>query len=710
MVLVVCLLTAFYQIENWRGRSAWGAFKAGQERRGIVMELQKLIPPPIPDHLNAYKAPRMMRWFGKSGNNELYERLGAERVFNNPIPEGSLLAKIDVWPLAAQPAAPEADISLSYMPPLVVDLSDLTGETPLPGMTPLPLIMMDDVPLPDAIRNLARQCDLNYLADPQLRFGEPQPGVSLRYENVTVWQVLTAVLNNYHLEIVDDPRSRISIIRSRPQGRPGLHFAGDAAKRLRELLLEYRPPEPSGPGIQKLRAASGDFVLFSGNSSPTMPRREPARILLQSQSPVSVVDLQEFMKATGAFAGGQRIAITPSGTNAFAVSEVPPSFCSAADYLACTKRFQKELDIIRAALDRPLVRLDGSYGSVLEPPVPNFVLFRRVGQLLVQRAQAHLLLDQPAEAVEEIHLIHNLCGLLENKPSGKPTTLVAAMIRVALTGLYTTTIAEGFQLGKWREPQLRELQEMLSTVRLASAVDGAMTLDRVAVSQSLEAMRPGELAWVYVGKPEPATTLEKLKSPLYWFIKLAPRGWVYQNLLTSARLRGPLTPVYDPTTDVVDPSVIDQGFQKRLSQLHPFSPYHMLAVACTPNFVRAWETMARNQALVAQATLACALERYRLAHGDYPIKLQDLVPEYAKSLPRDIMTGELLRYARTAYGQFRLYSVGWNRVDDGGQPGASAEKQIGNDDWTWPQYSPRASDVTGHSFLERSAPPTEPMA
>jgi hypothetical protein len=319
-----------------------------------------------------------------------------------------------------------------------------------------------------------------------------------------------------------------------------------------------------------------------------------------------------------------------------------------------------------------------------------------VGQLLAQRAQAHLLLDQPAEALKEIHLIHNLCGLLENKPSGKPTTLVAAMMRVALTGLYTTMIAEGFQLGKWREPQMRELQEMLSMVRLVPAVEGALTFERVAGLHVLEDLRWDQLARVYLGKPEPPIVREKLKSPVYWFVKLAPRGWVYQNLLTSAKLWEPITPIYDPGADTLKPGVMDQVFQKRLNQLHSFSPYHLLALLCTPNFVRARETAAKNQTLVAQATVACTLERYRLAHADYPEKLQDLVPEYTKSLPRDIMTGELLRYSRTANGQFRLYSVGWNGMDDGGQADPSAEKQIGNDDWTWPQYSPRASDEPGH--------------
>src|SRR5262249_42039401 len=57
----------------------------------------------------------------------------------------------------------------------------------------IPLIVMDDVPLTDAIKNLARQAGLNYILDPKVAFGQPgpdgrpipQPSVSIRWENVT---------------------------------------------------------------------------------------------------------------------------------------------------------------------------------------------------------------------------------------------------------------------------------------------------------------------------------------------------------------------------------------------------------------------------------------------------------------------------------------------------------------------------------------------
>jgi type II secretory pathway component GspD/PulD (secretin) len=84
--------------------------------------------------------------------------------------------------------------------------------------TVIPLIVMDEVLLTDAIGNLARQANLNYLMDPKVGFGQPgpdgrivpQPSVTLRWENVTAEQALIALLSNYNLQLVEDPKSRIA--------------------------------------------------------------------------------------------------------------------------------------------------------------------------------------------------------------------------------------------------------------------------------------------------------------------------------------------------------------------------------------------------------------------------------------------------------------------------------------------------------------------
>jgi len=87
-----------------------------------------------------------------------------------------------------------------------------------------------------------------------------------------------------------------------------------------------------------------------------------------------------------------------------------------------------------------------------------------------------------------------------------------------------------------------------------------------------------------------------------------------------------------------------------------------------------------------QAVAACALERYRLANSQYPEKLDALVPDYLAKIPTDVITGEPLKYERTANGLFLLYSVGWNETDDGGETGARKGSAIINDtkgDWVW---------------------------
>ncbi|HXC36066.1 MAG TPA: secretin N-terminal domain-containing protein [Candidatus Acidoferrales bacterium] len=81
----------------------------------------------------------------------------------------------------------------------------------------IPLIQFQDVPLTVAIENLARQANINYLLDPKIGYGQPdqngqikaEPTLSIRWENVTAEQALLALLNNYELQLVRDPKTGI---------------------------------------------------------------------------------------------------------------------------------------------------------------------------------------------------------------------------------------------------------------------------------------------------------------------------------------------------------------------------------------------------------------------------------------------------------------------------------------------------------------------
>jgi len=73
--------------------------------------------------------------------------------------------------------------------------------------------------------------------------------------------------------------------------------------------------------------------------------------------------------------------------------------------------------------------------------------------------------------------------------------------------------------------------------------------------------------------------------------------------------------------------------------------------------------------------LALALAAYRADHGHYPARLADLVPTYRAELYEDPFTGNDLVYEPDAAG-YLLYSVGPNRMDDGGRRYSDAKDDV----------------------------------
>jgi hypothetical protein len=103
--------------------------------------------------------------------------------------------------------------------------------------------------------------------------------------------------------------------------------------------------------------------------------------------------------------------------------------------------------------------------------------------------------------------------------------------------------------------------------------------------------------------------------------------------------------------------------------------------------------LAGTQGYTDLAVVACALERFRLANGQFPESLSALTPRFLATIPADLVTGQPLHYQRTPDQQFLLYSVGWNETDDNGElaflaSGRGPEKKEG--DWVW-QYPTRSA-------------------
>jgi len=118
-------------------------------------------------------------------------------------------------PVKAEVATPQPVTPLAQAAPAAGQAAPANPPPPNPNEV-VPLIVIDDVPLTDAIRNLARQSNLNFQFDPRITplgaDGKPtnQPNVSIRFENVTAQEALQAVLDNYNLVLIRDQKSKIA--------------------------------------------------------------------------------------------------------------------------------------------------------------------------------------------------------------------------------------------------------------------------------------------------------------------------------------------------------------------------------------------------------------------------------------------------------------------------------------------------------------------
>ena len=342
----------------------------------------------------------------------------------------------------------------------------------------------------------------------------------------------------------------------------------------------------------------------------------------------------------------------------------------AEEYLTWSDHFDSDFDLLREALKRPYARMDGDYAYPPEMPIPNFLTVRSVAQTLAQRAHCYLLLNQPEQALEQLTLMRNACRLLEDPPTGKTITLIAAMLDTAVTGLYAQIITEGLQLHLWREPELRVLQQQLAGINLLPFVVKGFQAERASNCQMIEDLLRDNNSW---------RMIKHGRIPLF------PQGWAYQNLVWIAKLDGVPIQLIDCTNQLIGVKGLDDASRRHSELVHP-GPYTFLAAIAVPDFSKAWQTTAHNQTMVNETQTACALERYHLVHGQYPKTLDALVPQFIEKLPHDIIGGQPLHYHRMADGEFLLYSIGWNQVDDKGHESPTnqgSKVDYTKGDWVW---------------------------
>ena len=344
------------------------------------------------------------------------------------------------------------------------------------------------------------------------------------------------------------------------------------------------------------------------------------------------------------------------------------------DVLLALSRFKVPLETISFESKRPRSNFAIHYEEGDDALLPHLNSLRSWARLYTLRARAKLELQDVNEAFDDVMTCFRLAGSLESEP-----VLLSKLVRISILRVGLQVLWEGSADHQWSYVQLDAFQQQLSLFDwqedLCSAYEGEQAMSNSTVEKLIaNGDLDGLITFVASQKSsDPARIAE--------FIKLAPLGWLYQNLKSANELyRSHVLESADPSHSTFRP------LPRRPKQT--WSPFNRLADELT-FWVNATPKFALAKGLTDLAVVACGLEKYRLLNGEYPDDIELLVPQFVTEMPKDAISGKPLKYCRPSPQQFILYEIGMNGRDDNGvvafKAGNAADWDFQKGDWVW-QY------------------------
>jgi hypothetical protein len=351
---------------------------------------------------------------------------------------------------------------------------------------------------------------------------------------------------------------------------------------------------------------------------------------------------------------------------------------AATEILSALEKYQPVLDEIQTASRRPYSRFNVGYADANPSTIllPHLAVMKRMSQIYGLRASSELALGQNEQASADVKMAVYLSGTVKNEPF-----LICGLVRIAILQLTFPHIWEGLATHQWTDAQLVEFETEFGKIDLLAEYGVTMRGERALGNGEMDYVSKHGGVSENFGPDHPSTGFHGM-----------PGGWFHQNQVIINRMhQESLLPPVDAANhrvDVEKASTYTSALDQELSG--GFYPYKMFARMLLPALDKAINKYAFAQANLDLTIVACALERYRLANGQYPDSLAALSPKFITAVPNDVISGEPLKYRRTDDGQFLLYSVGWNGKDDGGNvamtTGTTPRMDQMQGDWVWPPY------------------------
>jgi hypothetical protein len=347
----------------------------------------------------------------------------------------------------------------------------------------------------------------------------------------------------------------------------------------------------------------------------------------------------------------------------------------ALDVLAGLLPAEPVMSEISAPAALPRAQFPIHYDDAFDALLRHLSQIKALQRMLHLRCAAHLAAGQTEAAFADATNALNIAELLREEP-----LLISQLVRYAQASIAVSTLWQGLAEHRWTDAQLEYFQHRLAQIDYLPGLVRAFEGERAGGIKGMERL---------IREPRPDTGFMGQDSGAARLFRTIPRGMLRQNQVAISRSQTEMLTNFRAGLSNSSEAGLTKLVGAKEDQLdrfirEPYSPFTVMIRMLVPATTRAVEKTARAQTTLRLASVACALERYRLAHGQYPERLEQLVPQFATSVPLDPMVNQPFHYARTDDGWFRLYSVGLNGRDDGGVMRSDDKNDKEDKDWPWP--------------------------
>jgi hypothetical protein len=364
---------------------------------------------------------------------------------------------------------------------------------------------------------------------------------------------------------------------------------------------------------------------------------------------------------------------------------------------------------LQEALSRPADRYPYNWEDAIMMSMPHMAQTKGFSQSVVTRSQSYILAGKGDEAFEDIKLAFKLINL------GNSDILISQLVQIAQLALTLNAVETAQQFHVWNDVRWQYVQAALNKIDFPAAMPDSMRAERVFANATMDPIIRARISEAIQGLDNFGAT----ETPIASGFSHEDAAKSIADFLIGGFARANLTAHWRLAIEAY--SHLIKNIETGVADSHRL-PWSQLDVTMDPTDIKEYGVFGRmllaslgtafdksimGQTKVRLSIVACALERFYLAHQRYPESLSNLTPRFLPTVPIDPMGRKPWNY-RLSEGKkgFVLYSVGKNGFDDGGysDPRTSSYQPSGRDDIVW-SIADKPPALPGFQLSTRAARP-----